>query len=109
MKAKIFIKEDYIGNTNFRIADERMGGIIGDLIPNESYKKYQGIIQSLTEKKGIANISDFNFRIIINDGYELNPIGGIGITDSEKFNEIIIESAGNELKIIDRIKKEASR
>jgi len=109
MKAKIFITNDLIGETTFRITDESMGGIIGDLIPNENYKKYKTKIQFLTEENGIANISDFNFRILVDDKIELSPEGGIGITDMEEFNEILIESAGNNRKIIERIKNEVSR
>lgn len=109
MKAKIFISDVLIGETIFRITDESMGGIIGDLIPFEDYGKYKTKIQFLTEEKGIANMSDFNFRILIDNTRELNPVGGIGIIDSEEFEEILVESAGNNREIIERIKKEASR
>ena len=85
-----------------------MGGISGNLIPNENYKIYQNEIQFITRKKGIANISDFNLRIITDNKNELNPVGGIGISDFEAFDEIVIESAGNDLKIINRIKKETN-
>ncbi|MEY3240195.1 MAG: hypothetical protein RIR11_1633 [Bacteroidota bacterium] len=78
-----------------RISDESMGGIIGDLILNENYQRYKNRIQSKTEEKGIANVSDFNFRFLIDD-YELSPEGGIGITDFIEFDEIIIESADNQ-------------
>ena len=109
MKAQIYINHDCIGETNFRLVDESMGGILGDLITNDAYEKYKIKIQSLSEKKGIANISDFNFRILIDNKRQLNPEGGIGITDIKEFDEIIIESTGNRQEIIERIKKEASR
>lgn len=108
MKANIYIENEIIGTTNFRIADESMGGIIGDFLPNENYEKYRNEIQSLTESKGIANVSDFNFKLELKDYQILNPQGGIGITDLKDFDEIIIESVGNEQEIIERIKKEAS-
>ena len=104
----VYIDEKIIGTADFKISDESMGGIIGDFIPNESYQNYKNQIQSISENKGIANISDFNFRILI-DGNELKPVGGIGITDLKEFDEIIIESAGNNQELIERIKKEASR
>lgn len=79
-----------------------MGAIGGDLIPNNNYEKYRVKIQNLTNEKGIANTSNFNFRILI-DNTELKPIGGIGITDIEIFDEIIIETAGNEQDVIKKI------
>jgi hypothetical protein len=109
MNAKIFINNELIGETNFRISDESMGGIIGNLNQNNNYEKYKSKIQLLTEKNGIANISDFNFRILINNKKELNPEGGIGITDFKEFDEIIIESAGNNQETIEIIKNKASR
>ena len=105
MKANIYIESDLIGSTHFKIADIGMGGIIGDLSPNENYKKYRPKIQSLTENKGIANSEDFKFIIKLNDNQILNPEGGIGITDMKGYNEIIIESAGNPYEIIQIIDK----
>jgi len=104
MKGYIYIDENLIGESNFRISDASMGGITGDLIPNEKYQKYRSQIQSITEKTGIANSSHFNFRILI-DEIELNPEGGIGISDVLEFDEIIIESAGNSQELIKRLKK----
>ena len=104
MKGKIYIDEDLIGETIFKMADESMGGIIGFFIPTSNYEKYKKKIQFLTKEKGIANISDFNFSITIENEEELNPRGGIGITDIKGY-EIIIESAGNEQSIIEKIKK----
>jgi hypothetical protein len=54
MKAKILIDNEVIGTTNFRIADESMGGIIGDLTTNENHKKYKAEIQSLADSKGVV-------------------------------------------------------
>jgi hypothetical protein len=80
-----------------------MGAIGGKLIPNENYERYREKIQELTEKNGIANISNFNFRIMIDD-IELEPEGGIGITDFEIFEEIEVETAGNKRELIEWIK-----
>jgi hypothetical protein len=93
MLGQIFIENDLIGDVNFRIIDESMGVIGGDMIPNMNYGKYQPIIQEHYERNGISNIHDFNFRIIL-DSIELKPEGGIGITDSKEFDEIIVESGG---------------
>ena len=80
-----------------------MGGIGGDFIPYESYKKYQAEIQKCYDKKGISNLQNFNFKIILSDETELHPDGGIGITDSQDFDEIYVESAGNSEDIIQKI------
>lgn len=103
MKSKIYIDDDCIGVTTFQIVDESMGAIGGKLIPNDNYEKYREKIQKLTEKNVIANVSNFNFRIVIDDT-ELEPEGGIGITDFEIFEEIEIETAGNKRELIEQLK-----
>lgn len=97
MKAYLYIDNDKIGEVNFSIIDESMGGIGGDLIVNDNYKKYQPSIQQHFEKQGISNVDNFNFRILLEDNTELKPKGGIGVTDSADFDEIYVESAGLDL------------
>ena len=104
MKGKIYIDNIEIGHAIFNVTDASMGGISGELIPNENYNSYRERIQNLTISKGIANNEDFELRIVINDELEINPCGGIGITDLEEFDEIIIESAGIENQVIEKIK-----
>ncbi len=108
MKAKVYINENVVGTTNLKISDESMGGIIGELVPNENYNLYKSNIQSLSEKKGIANCSDFDFILELDNKQKLNPEGGIGISDFKDFNEIIIESAGNSNEIMELIKNASS-
>ena len=93
MIGQVYIENEIIGEVDFRIIEESMGVIGGDLIPNSNYIKYQPTIQEHFERNGISNIDDFDFRIIL-DEIELKPEGGIGITDSKEFNEIIVESGG---------------
>lgn len=102
MKGRVFIGSEEIGWVNFKVIDESMGVIQGQLVPTEVYKKYQSRIQKLFEKKGIANVEDFDFKITINDAV-LTPEGGIGITDSFEFNEIIVEAAGMTPSVIEKI------
>ncbi|MBK7443261.1 MAG: hypothetical protein IPI65_17655 [Bacteroidetes bacterium] len=97
MKGYLYIDNDNIGEVNFSIIDESMGGIGGNLIANHNYKKYQPTIQQHFEKQGISNIDNFNFRIILEDNTELKPEGGIGVTDSADFDEIYVESTGLDL------------
>ncbi len=97
MRAYLYIDNDKIGEVNFSVTDESMGGIGGDLIANDNYKKYQPTIQQHFEKQGISNIDNFNFRILLEDNTELKPEGGIGVTDSADFDEIYVESAGLDL------------
>lgn len=104
MKGILLIDNEKIGEVNFTVIDETMGGIGGDFIPYESYKKYQTEIQKCYDKQGIASIESFNFKIILCDGTELHPIGGIGVTDSKDFDEIYVESVGNSGEIINKIK-----
>ena len=81
MKGYIYIGIDNIGEVNFSITDESMGGIGGNLIPSDNYKRYQPAIQHHFENKGISNSENFRFRIVLEDKSELKPEGGIGITD----------------------------
>ena len=81
-----------------------MGVIGGELNPIDTYKKYKKQIQKLFNKKGIANVEDFNFRIILEDKTKLEPEGGIGVTDCSEFDELLVESAGLDSRIIKKIK-----
>ena len=104
MKGILYIDNDNIGDVSFSIIDESMGGIGGNLIANDNYKKYQSTIQQHFEKQGISNIENFNFRIVLEDNSELRPEGGIGITDSSDFDEIYVESSGLDTETINKIK-----
>lgn len=97
MKGFLYIDNDKIGEVNFSIIDESMGGIGGNLIANDNYKQYQPTIQQHFEQQGISNTNNFNFRIILEDKTELKPEGGIGVTDSADFDEIYVESCGLDL------------
>jgi len=102
MRAYLYIDNDKIGEVNFSIIDECMGGIGGDLIANDNYKKYQPTIQQHFEKQGISNLDNFNFRILLEDNTELKPEGGIGITESVDFDGIYVESAGLDLSVFEK-------
>ena len=101
MECKVFIGEELIGNVTFEIIAETMGGISGKLLVNPNYGKYQKIIQKQTEKNGISNSENYNYRITTKNNIEIKPEGGIGINDFIEFNEIIIESAGIDFKIFE--------
>jgi hypothetical protein len=103
MKGTVFIDNEEIGSADFKVIDESMGGIQGELDPTENYKKYKRQIQELFDKKGIASIEDFNFKIVLDDNTVLRPEGGIGITDSKDFDEILVESAGLDSGVIERM------
>ncbi len=99
MECEVYIKNELIGKATFEIIDESMGGISGNLIVNENYKKYQKTIRKQTEENGISNSENFEYRILTNNNIVIYAEGGIGISDSEEFNEIIIESAGINLAL----------
>src|SRR5689334_8969763 len=100
----IFIDKDKIGRANFKVIDEGMGAIGGDMIPEKDYSLYQKRIQELYEENGNANIHDFNFQIILDDGSVLQPQGGISVTDSVEFKEIYVDAAGLPPDIIQKTK-----
>ena len=88
------LNEEILGEINFKVIDESMGVIGGELKPYDPYYKYQEQIQSLSDSKGVANIDDFNFLININENTILYPEGGIGVTDLKEFDEILVEVSG---------------
>lgn len=94
MKCFVFIDAERIGEANLVVTDESMGAIGGILISNGAYLKFQAFIQDQCDQKGISNISDFNYRIALLENIDLDPEGGIGITDIDGISEIYIESAG---------------
>ena len=104
MKGFLLIDNEKIGESNFAVIDEAMGAIGGILNPYESYYKHQIEIQKCCNKLGIANMNNFNFKIILSDTTELYPVGGIGVTDLLEFDEIYVESAGNSEEIIRKLK-----
>ena len=103
MKGIVFIDNDEIGSADFTVMDESMGAIQGELNPTQHYEKYKKRIQDLFDKKGIANIEDFNFKIVLENKTELKPEGGIGITDCSEFDEVRVESAGLDSEVIEII------
>lgn len=97
MKSYLFINKEQIGESDLKVIDEGMGGLGGILFVNENYGKYQKIIQQHYKEGGISNSENFNFKIILEKKTELEPAGGIGVTDSEDFPEIYLECAGVDL------------
>jgi len=97
---EVYIDDDKIGTVKLLGIDESMGGIVGELILEESYRKYKSAIQIISNsQKGIANIEDFNYRISLGTNFINDPIEGIGICHLKEFeDEIHFESAG-----VDRI------
>lgn len=104
MKGYLYINDDRLGEVNFKVIDESMGVIGGGLKMYPIYEKYQKQIQFLYDSKGIANIVDLNFVIVLEGNTVLNSEGGIGVTDSVDSEEIYVESAGNDCDIIAMVK-----
>ena len=96
MECSVYIKNEIIGTVIFEIIDESMGGIGGKLEVNENYQKFKSTIQKQTEEEGNSNSENLEFRIFKKD-IEIVAEGGISISDSADFDEIIIESAGIDL------------
>lgn len=103
MKGELFIRDEKIGEIDFKIINESMGVIGGELIPNSDYRKFQPAIQEHYERNGISNIHDFNYRIKLNN-LELKPEGGIGVTDSKDFDEIFVECGGLDQITLEKIR-----
>jgi hypothetical protein len=104
MKGYLLLDGVKLGEVDFKVIDEGMGGIGGNLKPFDSYYLYQEKFRSICDSKGVANIEDFNFVIQIDGIDELMPAGGIGVTDIAGFDDIFIESAGINYDTIELMK-----
>jgi hypothetical protein len=100
MKGRVYIDNVVIGEFDIIIIDESMGVIGGQLITNENYNNYKLSIQKICDLKGISNVTDFNFKVLLSDNIELNPEGGIGVIDMKDFDEIEIQLGGIDLSLI---------
>ena len=104
MTANLFIGNFDLGQVEFKIIDESMGVIGGQLIYNSTYSNFRNDIQNLSEKKGIVNSDDFAFSVWLDSKIKLVPEGGIGVTDLKDFDEIYVEVGGLEEKVINQFK-----
>lgn len=100
MNGYLYIDDLKVGEANFQVIDQSMGAIGGQLTPNSTYEVYRTKIQELCEKKGIANIEDFKFKIILDNEITIHPEGGIGVTNITEFEEIYVESVGISSNVI---------
>lgn len=104
MTAILFIDNFDLGQVEFKIIDESMGVIGGQLICNSTYSNFRNDIQNLSEQKGIANSEDFAFSVWLDSKIKLVPEGGIGVTDLKDFEEVYVEAAGLEENVINQFK-----
>jgi len=104
MKGILLIGSDKIGEVTFSIIDESMGAIGGELTAYDNYQKYKPAIQLHCDKRGISNVDDFDYRILLASDFELKPEGGIGVTDLSGFDQIYVEVGGVDHAIINKIK-----
>ncbi len=90
-----------MGEVDWKILDESMGAIGGQIEPFPAYDRYRLEIQDLSEsKKGIVNSNDFEFAITIGENVVEEVVGGIGVTDLRELVEISVEAAGLHYDII---------
>ena len=92
--ANLFIGDSDLGLVQFKIIDERMGVIGGQLIYNSTYSNFRNDIQKISEFKGVANSDDFDFSVWLNNKIKVVPEGGIGVTDLKEYDEVYIEVGG---------------
>ena len=104
MNGTVYIDKICIGEVNFKVVDESMGGISGQLHPNHNYSTFKEKIRELSERNGIANVDDINIEIHLKNGSDIDQRGGIGIMDILGTDEIVVEAAGLRYDIIEKIK-----
>lgn len=90
MIGHVYINNDRIGDVNFRVISQGHCVISGDLMPDDNYEKYRPAIRDHCERTGVSNVRDFNYRVLLPEA-ELQPQGGISITDHPDFDEIIAD------------------
>ena len=104
MKGFLRLDDETIGEFDVKVIDEGMGAIGGDLSVYPAYEKYRKRIQALYGLHGNANSDDFNFEIILDDGQIVRTEGGVSVTDAPEFGERLVDVAGIDYKIIERVK-----
>ena len=104
MKGFLRLDHETIGEFGVKVIDEGMGVIGGELTVFPAYEKYRKRIQALYGLKGNCNSDDFNFEVILDDGTIVRTEGGISVTDAPEFGERLVDAAGIDYKIIERVK-----
>jgi len=104
MRGFLKIDDDELGEVDFKVIDEGMGAIGGELTIYPAYEKYKERFQLLCEPNGNANSDDFNFTIVLEDDTVVRPEGGVCLTDSAEFEERYVDAAGIAGEIIAKIK-----
>jgi hypothetical protein len=104
MRGFLRLDNETIGEFEASVVDEGMGVIGGDLNVHPAYEKYRKRFQALYGQKGNANSDDFNFEVILDDGTIVRTQGGVSVTDAPEFGERLVDAAGIDYKIIERVK-----
>lgn len=108
MKGKVYIGDDWIGDADFRILDDSMGVIGGELEISGLYQQYQVRIQEHCKEKGISNSHDLSYRLLLHE-MEVQAEGGMGIMDFPEYGEITVEAGGLDPDAMEMIRQETAR
>jgi hypothetical protein len=104
MRGLLKIGNDELGEVDFKVIDEGMGAIGGNLATYPAYENYKEQFQLLYERNGNANSDDFKFTIVLEDNSVIRPKGGVCLTDSAEFEERYVDAAGIDYEIIAKMK-----
>ena len=92
MKATVFSKSDIIGYTDLIIGNASMGHVYGTFIPNQFYPDHiQKQVWDFwkTTKPDYEKWDALDINVKMEDGYQLEPQGGITVDELEEFpNEL---------------------
>ena len=103
MLGLLYINNQLVGEVSLKIIDESMGVIGGHLTPSLAYGQFRQQIQECYARKGVANSSDFNLKMMISDR-AMDGQGGISITNSLDFpDEIEVDIAGVSSEVLSEI------
>ncbi len=99
--SKLFAGNEILGTINIGLADDGMGFLSGQLLPNDNYKKYQDFLRKTiieNQDDNLIRINQFTkenkFKVVADDGKIFKqPEGGLIIYDYEN-DPIEVELAG---------------
>lgn len=89
MKANIYSNKLQIGIVDLKIYDESMGGLGGEFVPNDNYLKIKDKVLKFNDakKKDFTLWNSLRINVQLENGYFLQPMGGIKIYDFIELQE----------------------
>ncbi|MBC9914019.1 hypothetical protein [Chitinophaga varians] len=107
ISANVFVGDLLIGTAELLPGDVSMGGLYGLFTPNENYfAEIQPLVHRFNNdrQRDIAEWIGIDFRVQLQDGYQLQPVGGYTFEDVPELPEepIRLEIGGVDTAVLEK-------